>query len=94
VLWPWLGAVSNNISFSSNSSFSTVPWRGMAHWLVYTALLDLSLVAHARTMMTNPGAVPPGSQPTARAILGYLELGCVFDAATPPTRRVIIMDVH
>jgi hypothetical protein len=88
VLWPWLGAVSNNISFSSNSSFS------MAHWLVYTALLDLSLVAHARTMMTNPGAVPPGSQPTARAILGYLELGCVFDAATPPTRRVIIMDVH
>lgn len=79
VLWPWLGAVSRG---SRIVSVSAVPWRGAAHWLAYTALLDLALVAHARTMLTDPGAVPPGSKPTARAMLGYLEHGCVITAAS------------
>jgi hypothetical protein len=49
VIAPWLGALSP---------------AGAAHLLVFNGLAALALVCHARTMLSNPGAVPRAARPT------------------------------
>jgi hypothetical protein len=49
VVVPWLGAASP---------------AGAAHLLLFNGLAALALVCHARTMLSNPGAVPRTARPT------------------------------
>ena len=50
VISPWLGVLT---------SFS-----GFANFVLFNGCAVLAMVCHARTMLSNPGAVPPDARPT------------------------------
>jgi len=49
VISPWLGIFTS--------------FWGLFHFLVFNAIAILCLLCHARTMLSNPGAVPPNAKP-------------------------------
>ena len=67
-----LGVSLHIFCWSTTMQFLIIPWlglgtlRGAAHAAAHTGLFNMSLVSHARAMLTDPGAVPPDAMPNAR----------------------------